>query len=37
MKTTLLGLTAVVVALFASTATAATKVAANGGCCPFCK
>lgn len=33
MKNRILGLTAVLVALFAT----ATTVAASGGCCPLCK
>lgn len=37
MKGKLLGLMALVLAVFGATATAATKVTANGGCCPFCK
>jgi hypothetical protein len=36
MKTRLLGWTAALVALFATAATAATKVAATG-CCPLCR
>jgi hypothetical protein len=36
MKTKLLGLAAALAALFATTAAAATKVAATG-CCPLCK
>ena len=37
MKTKMIGIAAALVALFTTTAVAATKVAANGGCCPFCK
>jgi len=37
MKTRILGIAAALIALFTTTAMAATKVAANGGCCPFCK
>jgi len=33
----MLGIMAAFIALFTTTALAATKVAANGGCCPFCK
>jgi len=36
MKAKLVGLMAVVVAVFGTTAAAATKVAASG-CCPLCK
>jgi hypothetical protein len=36
MKTKLLGLAAALLAMFATTATAATKLAGTG-CCPFCK
>lgn len=31
------GIAAALVALFTTTAVAATKVVANGGCCPLCK
>ena len=38
MKARLLGFAALMMALFATTAAAATKVAASGCCpCPFCK
>ncbi len=37
MKTRILGIAAALAALFTTTAMAATKVAANGGCCPFCR
>ena len=37
MKTKLVGVLATVFALFGTTAMAATKVASQGGCCPFCK
>lgn len=37
MKTKVLGLMAMALGMFATTAAAATKVAASGGCCPFCK
>jgi len=37
MKTRILGITAALIALFTTTAMAATRVAATGGCCPFCK
>ena len=37
MKAELIGLMAVAVAVLGTTGAAATKVAANGGCCPLCK
>jgi hypothetical protein len=37
MKSKVLGLVAVAFGVAATTAAAATKVAASGGCCPFCK
>lgn len=37
MKARVLGVMAMVLALFGTTAAAATKVGASGGCCPFCK
>ena len=37
MKAKLIGLMAMVLAVFGTTAAAATKVAASGGCCPLCK
>ena len=37
MKSKVLGIAAAMVALFTTTAVAATKVAESGGCCPFCK
>jgi hypothetical protein len=37
MKAKLIGVLALALAVFGTTATAATKVAASGGCCPFCK
>lgn len=37
MRTRLWGLAAMLLGLFGTTAAAATKVAANGGCCPFCR
>lgn len=37
MKGKLVGLMALVLAVFGTTAAAATTVTANGGCCPFCK
>jgi hypothetical protein len=37
MKAKMIGLMAMVLAVFGTTAAAATKVAASGGCCPFCR
>jgi len=37
MKARTFGLMALVFGVFATTAVAATTVAASGGCCPFCK
>ncbi len=37
MKVRVLSLIALAFGVFATTAAAATKVAACGGCCPFCK
>ncbi len=37
MKSKVVALMAVAFGVFATTAAAATKVAACGGCCPFCK
>lgn len=37
MKARILGLMAMMLAVFGTTANAATKMAASGGCCPFCK
>jgi hypothetical protein len=37
MKAKLIGVLALALAVFGTTATAATKVAASGGCCPLCR
>jgi hypothetical protein len=37
MKARLLGVMALALAVFDTTAVAVTKVTASGGCCPFCK
>lgn len=37
MKARLMALMAMLLGVFGITAGAATKIAANGGCCPFCK
>lgn len=38
MKKKILGFAALILGLFATNAAAAaTRAAANGGCCPFCK
>jgi hypothetical protein len=37
MKAKLIGLTAMVLALFGTAAAAATTATSSGGCCPFCK
>lgn len=37
MKSKVLALVAVAVGVAATTASAATRVVASGGCCPFCR